>query len=286
MAGEEVGFFMGMEGDLLTFRRESKKGKRELKFQNSRCVSCFMCHEACPVEAIEVNPSGSAARDLIDAPRIIIDAEKCVLCGICANVCLFGALDFAIDGVQIKELKGYPKYERKWEWYPERCKPKDEAAKMMCDFCEKECPTEALKCSLVEENGKVKNVVQRDEKLCVYCGSCKLVCPVAPKAIETEKVFEGEVKVDLEKCQGCGVCVTICPTESLSMPKPKIGEKVDKLVINKDTCIYCGACVKACPVTALEVKRKNIRLALEGGVSTTRMREKVFSELLTKEVPP
>jgi 4Fe-4S ferredoxin len=279
----EIGFFLEKKDDSIVFRRESERGKRELTFRNPRCVSCWMCHEACPVEAIEINPSGSTSRELISEPKIVVDPEKCVLCGICANICLFNALEFSVNGTPLQELPGYPKYERKWEWSPGTCKMKDEEKGILCDICEQECPREALQCSIEEIDGKPRNWVVREEKLCVYCTRCQRECPV--DAITTEKVFEGDVSVDQETCQGCGVCVDVCPTACLSMPKSPVGIRVEKVVADRETCIYCGACAKACPVKAIEVVREGVHLTEEEGISTTKMREKVFTDLITQEAP-
>ncbi|MFQ5815835.1 MAG: 4Fe-4S binding protein, partial [Candidatus Hydrothermarchaeaceae archaeon] len=158
---------------------------------------------------------------------------------------------------------------------------------VICDDCEVECPRGALKCELVTEKGKgkkagakVQNIVIRDENLCIYCTTCQNVCP--EDAITVERIFDGEIDVDLDKCQGCGVCVDVCPSEALSMPKPGIGERGEKLMIDKDVCIYCGACVNSCPVEALSVKRTGIHYSPEESRSATTRREVIFQELTTE----
>lgn len=44
------------------------------------CISCGVCVEECPVEAISEG-----------ADKYVIDAEKCTDCGNCAEVCPVGA---------------------------------------------------------------------------------------------------------------------------------------------------------------------------------------------------
>lgn len=276
-AENEIKYLMQIDERGLVFRRQSNKETRELIYKDALCTGCWFCYNACPTKAIKVNPSGSVENKLADSLKILVDPEKCVLCGICAEVCIFNAFDLLQNGVSQEVMKGYPKFQRRWKLEEAKCKPKGDK---LCDDCENACPRDALKCSLEFSDGKPKMRVEHDSNACVLCTSCKIACP--EKAIELDKVFEGEIKVDLEKCQGCGICVDVCPTETLSTPKAKLGSRVDKLVINHDTCIYCSACVNACPVGALEVKRKNIKFVTEDEKSTTKRRVKIFNALLTE----
>ena len=49
----------------------------------SRCISCGICAKICPVDAIE----------MVDG-RPVIDPEKCTGCGLCIEKCPFNALSF------------------------------------------------------------------------------------------------------------------------------------------------------------------------------------------------
>lgn len=278
MDEDRIRYLMQAKGGEVIFERESVRDRRKLVFSKNACVGCWLCYASCPLEAIEKNPIRNRDRGVLEHENIIIDPEKCVLCGICAEVCIFDALRFTIDGESIKNLKGYPQYAKAYYIDPEKCVPKGEDE--VCRDCEVACPRGALRCSLEVEEG-VKNVVERDEELCIMCTTCKHACP--QDAITVEKFFEGEIEVDLERCVGCGVCVAICPAKALSMPKPGVGEKVDTLVINHDACIYCGACANACPTLALTVKRGSINFVKDKNTSTMKRRVKIFEELLTKE---
>ncbi len=272
---------MRVEDDASIYIRESVREKRELVYRKDKCIGCWLCYESCPTEAITRNPIGMVEDRREGHANIVIDPEKCILCGVCTEVCLFGSIDLRIDGTSIVELN-YPKFRGRWELDQEKCKPKDAENLLLCDDCEKACPREAIKCSLDVKNGKkIKNVVARDEKLCIYCTSCNIACP--EDAISVEKVLEGEISVDLEKCQGCGVCVDICPSQALEMPQGDIGERTDRLVINQDVCIYCGACANSCPVEALTVKKKGLKYSKEKERSATKRRERIFQELITEE---
>ncbi|MEE9594107.1 MAG: 4Fe-4S binding protein [Candidatus Hydrothermarchaeales archaeon] len=287
MDDHTVEYSMRVEDDALVYTRESVREKRELIFRKDTCVGCWLCFDACPTDAISRNPVGIIESIEEDHPNIVIDPQECVLCGVCAEVCIFGSLDLTIDGSSIMDLT-YPRLKEQWEWHEDKCIPKDAKNKIICEDCEVACPRGALKCELVTEMGKgkkaidkVKNLVKRDEALCIYCTTCQTVCP--EDAITVEKVFDGEINVDLDKCQGCGVCVDVCPSNALNMPKPGIGELSDKLMIDKDFCIYCSACVNSCPVEALSVTRTGIRCGPEGSRSATIRREGIFQELTTKK---
>lgn len=280
-----VAYTMRVEDGALVYARESVREKRELIYRKDKCVGCWLCFESCPTEAISRNPVGIIESPMEDHPHIIIDPEECVLCGVCAEVCMFGSLDLHIDGSSILNLS-YPRLRESWEWHAEKCKPKEvDGSIELCDDCEVACPRRALKCELVmkkgkKSSGKAENRVDRNEELCIYCTTCQRACP--EDAIAVEKVFAGEIDVDLDKCQGCGVCVDVCPSKALSMLKPGIGERGEKLTINEEVCVYCGACVNSCPVEALSVKRTEVHYIPEENRSATRRREKIFQELMTK----
>jgi len=281
-----VGYSMRVEDGALVYSRESVRENRELLFRKDKCVGCWLCYDACPTDAISCNPVGIIESVEEDHPNIVIDPQECVLCGVCAEVCMFGSLDMNIDGSSIMDLN-YPKLKEQWVWNEEKCIPKEaHGKKVLCSDCEVTCPRGALKCDLVSEkgkkaSGKVKNTVQRNVDLCIYCTTCQTECP--EDAITVEKIFDGEINVDLNKCQGCGVCVDVCPSNALDMPKPGVGELSEKLTINKDACVYCSACVNSCPVEALSVKRIGIRYSPEDSRSATLRREEIFQELRTKK---
>ncbi len=73
-----------------------KYGKARI--DNSICVNCGRCHQACPFHAVvylpvpceEVCPVGAINRNAGGVEEI--DREKCIFCGKCINACPFGAV--------------------------------------------------------------------------------------------------------------------------------------------------------------------------------------------------
>ncbi|MDD4870810.1 MAG: mercury methylation ferredoxin HgcB [Kiritimatiellae bacterium] len=55
------------------------------------------------------------------------------------------------------------------------------------------------------------------------------------------------LKLDDKKCIGCGMCEIVCPHAVFSIEGGKA------LISDRDACMECGACSKNCPVCALSV---------------------------------
>jgi NAD-dependent dihydropyrimidine dehydrogenase PreA subunit len=56
------------------------------------------------------------------------------------------------------------------------------------------------------------------------------------------------LKLDEKKCMGCGTCLLVCPHAVLSLSNGKIE------IANRDACMECGACSRNCPTEALNVR--------------------------------
>ena len=56
------------------------------------------------------------------------------------------------------------------------------------------------------------------------------------------------LELDQKKCVGCGMCLIVCPHAVLSMN----GEYAH--IENRDACMECGACATNCPTEAISVR--------------------------------
>jgi NAD-dependent dihydropyrimidine dehydrogenase PreA subunit len=57
-----------------------------------------------------------------------------------------------------------------------------------------------------------------DEKACVGCGMCQIVCPHAVFSLHNKKARIH----DLEGCMECGACAKNCPTDAIAVA-PGVG---------------------------------------------------------------
>ena len=56
------------------------------------------------------------------------------------------------------------------------------------------------------------------------------------------------LKLDQKKCVGCGMCLLVCPHAVLGLTNGKIE------ITNRNACMECGACAQNCPAEALSVR--------------------------------
>jgi 4Fe-4S ferredoxin len=149
---------------------------RDIQLDASKCpVDCVECEEACPLDLIKVT-SLTADRKIEDAGsssekekselqvKIDIQEERCPCCRICEFKCP--------EGVVIVRKIFHGKIDIHLEKCPEGCTD-----------CLDVCPITGALC-LSDEDKKV----HVNEMFCVYCGACKVVCPVE-EALELKRTW-------------------------------------------------------------------------------------------------
>lgn len=152
---------------------------RDVRVDAERCkVGCVDCEEACPLGLIKVSvttPEGEVVEDLESIEdkeslkvKVDIDLEHCPCCRICEYKCPEGA-------IQVRKI-----FHGTLKINHELC-PDD------CQACLDVCPIPSV---LYKEDGKV----YVDERFCVYCGACKIVCPVEG-ALELNRTWISHVPV-------------------------------------------------------------------------------------------
>ncbi|MGB9936121.1 MAG: tungsten-dependent formylmethanofuran dehydrogenase subunit FwdF [Methanobacterium sp.] len=191
--------------------------KRSLEHKNEKCVGCGICADICPTEALRLGPVLPIARGLVKMDYVNLNKDKCVLCGLCASACPFDALECKIDDENIKNLEAYPKWEHEAEI---------------------------------------------DEDACVYCGNCVTACPqdaiyMRKSMPERSNLVKGEAEIDEDKCIYCGMCEEMCPADAISLesksPTSDNPDIVSAISIDEDKCVYCGLCKRVCPEDAVKV---------------------------------
>ncbi|MDI6904449.1 MAG: 4Fe-4S dicluster domain-containing protein [Candidatus Bathyarchaeia archaeon] len=148
---------------------------RNIQADTSKCpVDCVECEEACPLDLIKVTrltADGKVVEDIDSLTekekaelqvKIDIEKERCPCCRICEFKCPEAVM-------RVRKF-----FHGKMLIHPEKC-PES------CTDCLDVCPiTGAL--FLSDKDKKV----YVNEMFCVYCGACKVVCPV-DEALELKR---------------------------------------------------------------------------------------------------
>jgi 4Fe-4S ferredoxin len=122
---------------------------RQIEVEETKCpIDCDECEEACPFGLIKVTRDKAESRVEVE-----IDTEHCPCCRLCEVKCPHDAITVR------KIILGSLRISN------ERC-PEG------CHDCVDVCPVPDVLC--VSDDGKVS----ADDFCCVYCGVCRVVCPV------------------------------------------------------------------------------------------------------------
>lgn len=191
--------------------------KRSLTHKNEKCVGCGICADICPTESIRLGPVLPIARGLVKMDYINLNKDNCALCGLCASACPFDALEFKIDDKNIKELEAYPKWEHEAEINAEDC--------VYCGHCVKVCPKDAiyLNKTMPLREDLVRGEAEIDESKCIYCGICEDICPAEAITIESNDINSSNqsiakgINIDESKCVYCGLCKRVCPENAVKI---------------------------------------------------------------------
>lgn len=122
------------------------------RIDEARCVGCYLCIEACPVDAI------------VGAPRFLhtVIAERCTGCELCLPPCPMDCIDLVPVAVPVEPVL-----------------PADSAPCIRCNLCEPVCP-EALAPQNLWWHSRGEDLSRAQDlglERCIECGLCNPVCP-------------------------------------------------------------------------------------------------------------
>jgi 4Fe-4S ferredoxin len=174
---------------------------------------------------------GVANGRLIKKPSVDIDADKCVLCGMCEVMCPKNAITMTVNGEQENPALAYgafPALTQSTTFDRERF---DWSRK---DFVIDNCPTDVIR---YDEEADTLAV---DDAHCIRCRQCEIA---SDGAFQVVQPWVGKVELRREQCvEGCLACADICPTRALHV------DEEGELILADYYCIKCGACMQVCPI--------------------------------------
>lgn len=224
---------------------------------NSRCVMCFNCVDACNFDAMHLTVSrkrlstplmrpipeiGEAASVNMDRRKFLTVAGACAVAGKVTNA----------DNT-ISQLQGANVIRRKYAVMPPGAASREtfHSHCTACMLCVSNCPNRVLKASINQYG--VLNVMQPymdfDRSSCKKgCTRCSNICPTgALKPLtKEEKLLSpiGLAQVIDDNCIGCGTCERVCPYNAVTM----IDINDNYLPrVDATKCIGCGTCQLNCP---------------------------------------
>lgn len=233
--------------------------KPDQSWENSECVVCFNCFDACPENAIDFHLKWSLGESR--SPDI---GRRAVLGSLTAGIALplFGKLDGQIHKTSDPRLIR-----------PPGSLPEKEFLRLCqrCGLCMKVCPTNAINPALTEAGMAgfwTPNLIMINGYCEYSCTLCGTVCPTgAIKEITGQEKLDRPIRIgsaylDRGRClpwsgnTPCIMCEEVCPTspkavylEKSTVTRPN-GERlaVQLPYVDLKHCVGCGICETKCPV--------------------------------------
>ncbi|ABR54574.1 4Fe-4S ferredoxin iron-sulfur binding domain protein [Methanococcus vannielii SB] len=59
----------------------------------------------------------------------------------------------------------------------------------------------------------IPKIIQKDDNLCIDCGSCVVHCPVGALSVDSDY----KILLDEDECIGCKNCAKVCPVNAIKV---------------------------------------------------------------------
>ncbi len=212
-----------LEKEPKTSGEKAKKAKIDIDL--SKCNFCGICDILCPYGAIKVTVNGEHVLSVVEKesfPQLIrdiqVDASKYPVDSVkCEEACpldLIKITRLTQDGKVVENVKRLPKKRRKElqvkiDVKKERCP--------CCRICEFKCPEGVMRVRKFFY-GKI---AIKPEKCPEGCTDCLDVCPITGALYLSDE--DKKVHVNEMFCVYCGACKVVCPVEeALELKRTKV----------------------------------------------------------------
>jgi len=202
-----------------------KARKAKVDIDLAKCNFCGICDILCPYGAIKVTVNGEHILSVVEKesfPQLIRDIQvdsskyppESAECEEACPLNLIKVTRFTADGEMVNDLKSIPKRKQKTlqvkiEVEIERCP--------CCRICEFKCPEGTIRVRKFFQ-GKI---LIHTEKCPDGCTDCLDVCPITGALFLSEE--DKKVHVNEMFCVYCGACKVVCPVdEALELKRTKI----------------------------------------------------------------
>jgi 4Fe-4S ferredoxin len=254
-------------------RTEGEKAKPPIiDFDEQKCSYCGMCEIICPFGALQVRVDNKRIVPVIEKgsfPSLIreieVDTSKCKSgCVECENACPLELIKVTFLTPNGQEVKAE---EAKKQFKKQSLKVRVDIKKDYCPccrLCEMKCPEQTIHVRKIMHGLLKINF----EKCPSGCQDCLDVCPI-PGALFLK---DGKVHTNEAFCVFCGVCKLVCPVEgALKMDRKSIyhtpvssgawNVALEKLTSTKE---YSKEAKSKSSMKALKVVEKRLTQAKEG----------------------
>ena len=244
-------------------REWQERTRGSIDIEAESCILCGICAKRCPTKAIETDRTTGLWT---------IHRMQCIQCGECAAACPKKCLSMNQKYTEPQPEKVVDSVEIPIQKAAGGAADgdltcnKDACAK--CGACVEKCPKKCLSMG-GESAGGAAAAPAADANLecntdvCSYCGFCATNCPADALTVDRKEKLW---KVDDDACAKCGICVEKCPKKCLTLGDivPEPDPTEGKeIACDEDACVYCGLCAKNCPADALKVDRKEKSWAID-----------------------
>jgi electron transport complex protein RnfB len=151
------------------------------RIDESQCIGCFLCVEACPVDAI------------IGAPRYMhtVVQSHCTGCELCIEPCPVDCIELVPAPVAASKP---PRQRRRWPQQPEQ-------ACIRCGACEPVCPAQLHPQQMLWFGDKAHDELSN----CIECGLCNQVCPSNIDLVSQFHSARGRLAAEAEAATGAAL---------------------------------------------------------------------------------